>query len=472
MTSVKEDKMSHSQFALLKTRRFAPLFVAQFLGAFNDNVFRNALVMLITFYAADQVSMDPRILVTAAAGIFMLPFFLFSALAGQIVDANEKSAYIRRLKKIEIGLMLIAALGFYLQSVSLLMVVLFLMGTQSAFFGPVKYSILPDHLQEDELIGGNAIVEAGTFLSILLGTIIGGILIMREGGMEIVSAIIVAMAALGYFSSRYIPVAKAAAPDLKVSYNIFTETWGIVRHAAGNKDVFLSIIGISWFWLVGFVFLSQFPVYGKDVIGGNEMIVTLFLTTFSIGIACGSLLCEKLLKGEVSGLYVPVGAFGMTASILLLWLVSPKTSVMVDEGGLIGIMEFLSNPQYCAVLVAMLLVSIFGGIYIVPLYAIMQSRSDRAHRSRTIAANNILNALFMVASSLLAMLMLSLNMRVVDIFLTVGIVNIPVGFLVRRIVKKRRIANEDINKMISAGQAKKRKTAGLPPKSAKRRKKS
>lgn len=471
MTSAKDGKMSHSQFALLKTRRFAPLFVAQFLGAFNDNVFRNALVMLITFYAAEKVSMDPRILVTAAAGIFMLPFFLFSALAGQIVDASEKSAYIRRLKKIEIGLMLVAALGFYLQSVSLLMVVLFLMGTQSAFFGPVKYSILPDHLHEDELIGGNAIVEAGTFLSILLGTIIGGILIMREGGMEIVSAIVVAMAALGYFSSRYIPAAKAAAPDLKVSYNIFTETWKIVRHAAGNKDVFLSIIGISWFWLVGFVFLSQFPVYGKDVIGGNEMIVTLFLTTFSIGIAVGSLLCEKLLKGEVSGVYVPVGAFGMTAAILLLWLVSPNGTAVVG-GELIGIMEFLSNPQYCAVLFAMLLVSVFGGIYIVPLYAIMQSRADKAHRSRTIAANNILNALFMVASSLLAMLMLSLNMRVVDIFLTVGIVNIPVGFLVRRIVKKRRAANEEINKMLSAPKAKKRKSAGAPPKSAKRRKKS
>jgi len=440
--------MSQSQFALLKTRRFAPLFVTQFLGAFNDNVFRNALVILITYYVADQVEMDTRILVTAAAGIFMLPFFLFSALAGQIVDSSEKSSYIRRLKKIEIGLMLVAALGFHLQSVNLLMTVLFLMGTQSAFFGPVKYSILPDHLHEDELIGGNAVVEAGTFLSILLGTIIGGTLVMREGGLDIVSVIIVAMAVIGYLASRSIPLAKAAAPDLKISYNIFVETWRIVRHTAGNKDVFLSIIGISWFWLVGFVFLSQFPVYGKDVIGGNEMIVTLFLTTFSVGIAIGSLLCERLLKGEVSGLYVPLGAFGMTAAILLLWLVSPKTVAVVDEAALIGITEFLSNPQYCAVLGAMLLVSIFGGIYIVPLYAIMQSRSDKAHRSRTIAANNILNALFMVASSLLAMGMLSLNMRVVDIFLTVGIVNIPVGFLIRRMVKNRRAANEDGNNAV------------------------
>lgn len=432
--------MSHSQFSLLKTKRFGPLFVTQFLGAFNDNIFKNALVILITYFAADKLSMDPRILVTAAAGIFILPFFLFSALAGQLVDAHEKSGFIRKIKLVEIGLMCLASIGFYLESVNLLMVVLFLLGTQSAFFGPVKYSILPDHLEEDELIGGNALIEAGTFLAILFGTILGGILILKAGGTMYVSAIVLAMAGIGYWSSRSVPEAKAADPDLKINYNIFTETWNIVKHTAGQKDVFLSIVGISWFWLVGFVFLSQFPVYGKEIFGGDEAVVTLFLTTFSIGIGLGSLFCNKLLDGEVSGVYLPLGSFGMSLAILFLWWVSPE-AVVVDENNLIGIAEFLASTQNIAVLLGMLLVSIFGGIYIVPLYAIMQSRCDATHRSRTVAANNILNALFMVLSAIATMLMLKMHMDIVDIFLVVGLVNVPVGFLVRRIVRIRRAAN-------------------------------
>ena len=432
--------MSHSQFSLLKTKRFGPLFVTQFLGAFNDNIFKNALVILITYFAADKLSMDPRILVTAAAGIFILPFFLFSALAGQLVDAHEKSGFIRKIKLVEIGLMCLASIGFYLESVNLLMVVLFLLGTQSAFFGPVKYSILPDHLEEDELIGGNALIEAGTFLAILFGTILGGILILKAGGTMYVSAIVLAMAGIGYWSSRSVPEAKAADPDLEINYNIFTETWNIVKHTAGQKDVFLSIVGISWFWLVGFVFLSQFPVYGKEIFGGDEAVVTLFLTTFSIGIGLGSLFCNKLLDGEVSGVYLPLGSFGMSLAILFLWWVSPE-AVVVDENNLIGIAEFLASTQNIAVLLGMLLVSIFGGIYIVPLYAIMQSRCDATHRSRTVAANNILNALFMVLSAIATMLMLKMHMDIVDIFLVVGLVNVPVGFLVRRIVRIRRAAN-------------------------------
>ena len=432
---------SQSQFFLFRTRRFTPLFMTQFLGAFNDNVFRNALVILITYFAAERLAVDPRILVTAAAGIFMLPFFLFSAVAGQIVDAHEKSAYIRRLKMIEIGLMLLAALGFYLENVTLLMTVLFLLGTQSAFFGPVKYSVLPDLLKEKELIGGNALVGAGTFLAILFGTIIGGIFILREGGTAYVSAVIILMAVVGYWFSRHIPVTKTADPGLKINFNFITETWRIVAFAMQKKDVFLSMIGIAWFWLVGFVFLSQFPVYGKDVIGGDEMVVTMFLTTFSIGIGLGALLCNKLLKGEVSSVYVPLGAFGISASILVLWLVSPAPAD--PDAELIGLAEFFRDPQHWAVLAAKLSVAVFGGLYIVPLYAIVQSRADPAHRSRTIAANNIINALFMVASSVMAMGMLAMEMRVVDIFLTVGIVNILVGFLVRRIVRERRAANAE-----------------------------
>jgi len=428
-----------SQFHLLKSRRFLPLFMTQFLGAFNDNVFKNALIILMTFMTAEQLGMDPRILVTAAAGIFILPFFLFSALAGQLVDKNEKSRFIWIIKLAEIILMLLATLGFYLENIYILMTVLFLMGTQSSFFGPVKYSILPDHLKKHELIGGNGLIEAGTFLAILVGTIFGGVLIMQEAGVYIVSAMVVFMSILGWWASWFIPHARPAAPHLKVNYNIVTETWSIIKRTKRKEDVFLSIIGISWFWLVGFTFLAQFPIFGKEVFGGNEHIVTLFLTVFSIGVAVGSLVCARLLKGEVSGTYVPYGAAGMSLFILLLWFVSPKT---IATGELIGISAFIAEPMNIAVLVCMGMIAVCSGIYIVPLYAIMQSRSEASHRSRTVAANNILNSFFMVIGALISMKMLEAEMRVVDIFLVVGLANIPVCFLVRYLVKKQQAKRE------------------------------
>jgi acyl-[acyl-carrier-protein]-phospholipid O-acyltransferase/long-chain-fatty-acid--[acyl-carrier-protein] ligase len=434
--------MSHSQFSLLKTRRFLPLFVTQFLGAFNDNVFKNALIIMMTYQAAEKVSVDPRLLVTASAGIFILPFFLFSAMAGQLADKFEKSRMIRIVKFIEIPLMAVAAIGFYLENYWLLMGVLFCAGTHSTFFGPLKYSILPDHLKEDELIGGNALVEAGTFLAILLGTIAGGVLILRDGGTTIVSLIITGTAITGWAVSRKIPLAPAAAKTLQLKFNFILETVRMIKQSMTERDVFLSIIGISWFWLVGFTFLAQFPIYAKDVVGADETIVTLFLTVFSVGIAIGSLICNKLLKGVVSGLYVPLGSFGMTAFIFILWFISPKTA---PPETLIGLAEFLSVPQNGLILFSLLGIAVFSGIYIVPLYAIMQTRCDQNRRSRTIAANNIMNALFMVGGAAVTMVMLKLNMQVTDIFLTIGIVNIPVAFLVRRIVRIRRAAKHSAN---------------------------
>lgn len=423
--------MPHSQFRLLTTKRFLPLFVAQFLAAFNDNVFKNALIILMTYKAGEKTGVDPRLLVTAAAGIFILPFFLFSATAGQLADKLEKAKLIRLIRLYEIPVMLLAGVGFFLENYWMLLGVLFCAGIMAAFFGPLKYSILPEHLKEDELIGGNALIEAGTFLAILLGTILGGILILRDGGIAIISATIMAVAVLGWLASRRIPEAQTGSAGLSIGTNFIGDTWRLVRQAMKEKNVFLSILGISWFWLVGFTFLAQFPVYASGVLGANETVVTLFLTIFSVGIAIGSLVCNRLLKGKVSSAYVPMGAWGMSAGIFLLWLVSPAA---IPHEGLIGFSQFITTVEGWLILASLLTVAISGGIYIVPLYTIMQTRCDKSLRSRTVAANNIMNALFMVAGAVITMLLLKLNVGVTEIFLIVGALNIPAAFLVRRII--------------------------------------
>ena len=304
--------MSNKQFSLFQTRRFLPLFVTQFLGAFNDNVFKNAMVVLIAWRFASAAGMDAQVMVTVAAGIFILPFFLFSATAGLLADKFDKTRLIRYIKLAEIIIMTTGAVGFYLGSIPILMTVLFLMGTQSTFFGPIKYGILPDQLNDDELMGGNALISAGTFLAILGGTILGTEVVLAEQGIIIISAVVITFAALGWLSSWYIPATRPAQPDLAISYNFVTQTWKILTHAAGQRDVFLCILGISWFWLVGATFLAQFPTFTKDVLGASVQVLTILLTTFSVGIAIGSLLCNRLLKGEVHATFVPLGALGMT----------------------------------------------------------------------------------------------------------------------------------------------------------------
>ncbi len=417
--------MHPDQSHLLKTRRFLPLFLTQFLGAFNDNVFKNALVILITYSVAEKAGLNAQILVTLAAGIFILPFFLFSATAGQIADKYDKARLIRIIKAVEIGLMIAAGVGFYLQNVYFLLTVLFLMGTQSSFFGPLKYGILPDQLHEHELIGGNALIEAGTFVSILIGTILGGLLILAEGGITLVSGMVLAVAVLGWVSSLSIPSTKAADPDITVRYNLFTETYRIIGHIRENKVVFRSILGISWFWLFGASFLSQFPTYGKDVIGGNEQVVTLFLTVFSIGIGVGSLFCNKLLKGEIVATYVPLGVLGMTLFTVDLYFASGN-GITAGGGELIGVSAFLAEFSSWRILFDLFGISVCGGIYIVPLYSLMQSRSEAEYRSRTIAGNNVMNALFMVVSALWITWMLAKDFKdfsVTEVFLTLAVVN-------------------------------------------------
>ena len=422
LTSIIRAHMEHNQFDLLKTRRFLPLFITQFLGAFNDNVYKNALVILITYVVAEKAGLNSQIMVTAAAGIFILPFFLFSATAGQLADKYEKAFLVRIIKLVEIVLMIGATVGFYMESVWVLMTILFLMGTQSTFFGPIKYGILPEKIKEDELIGGNGLIEAGTFVSILVGTLVGGLLILAENGVLMISGMVIFIAIIGWVSSFYIPEGRPAAPKLKVDYNFLRETWVIVSHAKQNREIFLSILGISWFWLVGATFLAQFPTYSKDIIGGNEQLVTLFLSVFTIGVGMGSLLCNQLLKGEVEATFVPLAIIGVTVFTVDLYFAS---QYMFTNGSveLIGAAAFLSHLSSWRILADMFMISVCSGIYIVPLYAIIQARSEPNYRSRIIASNNILNALFMVISAIGTVAMLTVGFNVNQVFLSIAILN-------------------------------------------------
>ena len=427
--------MSSEMFHLMKSRRFLPLFITQFLGAMNDNLFKSALVMLVTYQLADAAGVDGPVMVTVAAGIFILPFFLFSATAGQLADRYDKAQLSRFVKAAEVVIMTGAAAAFFSQNIWALMAVLFFMGAQSSLFGPVKYAILPQHLREDELIAGNAMVEAGTFLAILIGTIVGGLLILTDGGVLLISTLIVAVALLGYGASLMIPTAPAPDASLQISLNVFSATARMVRHAASRRDVFLSILGISWFWLVGATFLSQFPTFAKEVLSGDESVVTLFLSIFSIGIAIGSMLCNKLLKGVVTAKYVPFGAILMTLFMADLYFASTQvTSLLGANGELAGAMAFLSQPIGMRITADLLLVAISSGLYIVPLYAILQSRGDEAHRSRDIAANNIMNALFMVGSALAVTGLLASGMTVPGIFMVVAIANAGVALYICKLL--------------------------------------
>jgi acyl-[acyl-carrier-protein]-phospholipid O-acyltransferase / long-chain-fatty-acid--[acyl-carrier-protein] ligase len=424
--------MVSGQFNLLWQRRLLPLFITQFLGALNDNVFKNALVMLVTYRIAAENGPNSQVLVTMAAGLFILPFFLFSAIAGQLADSMEKSLLIRRIKMMEVAVMALGAVGLMLADVWFLFFVLFLMGSQSAFFGPVKYAILPDHLHKDELIGANALVEAGTFLAILLGTIGGGLTILTGNGSVVISVAIIALSVAGWLASRYIPQAPAADPGLILEKNILIETWRIMKLTAESRDIFLSILGISWFWLVGATYLTQFPTLAKGVIGGNEQVVTLFLAVFSVGIGVGSLLCNRLLAGEVSSRYVPMAALAM--ALFALDLVFASNHVVSVKGELIGVHAFLQHSANWRIVADLLFIAISAGIYIVPLYSILQSRSPESSRSRMIAGNNILNALFMVASALITLALFSSGFNVTDVFLFMAVANILVAIYICKLL--------------------------------------
>src|SRR6266851_1223464 len=421
--------MSDSPFALLQSRRFLPLFVTQFLGALNDNFFKNALVILVTYRLAEEAGLNGQILVTAAAGLFILPFFLFSATAGFLADKFEKRQLILAVKTAEIVFMAIAVAGFTSGHVALLLTVLFLMGVHSTFFGPIKYGILPAHLAPDELLAGNALIEAGTFLAILVGTILGGILILTPAGFAIVSAGLLAVAVAGLAAAFFIPPALPPSPELRIRLNFLADTWDMLGYAWRRRELLLAMLGISWFWLVGATFLNQFANLAKDIVGADENVFTLFLVAFVIGIALGSLLCNKLLAGTVSTRLVPLGALGISLFTIDLYYAS---AALAPAGALLGIGGFLGQPTGWRIVGDLVLIAICGGVFIVPLYTFLQAHSEESHRSRIIAANNIWNALFMVAAAIATVLMLKGGFTVPHVFLTLAIVNGAVALAIRR----------------------------------------
>ncbi len=424
--------MAHdNEFTLLQERRFLPFFVTQFLGAFNDNVFKNALIILIAFQIAASDPTRSNLLINLSAALFVLPFFLFSATAGQLSDKFEKSRYIRWVKLLEIAIMLGAAAGFMLNSVPLLIAMLFMMGFHSTLFGPVKYSIMPQHLRPEELIGGNAWIEMGTNMAILLGTMLGGILIAWPQGHLWVSCAVIAIAILGFLSSLAIPKAPPAAPDLKINWNPASETWNILKFSYQNFTVFQSVLGISWFWFLGSVYLAQLPNFTKLTLGGGEHVVTLLLTLFAIGIGVGSLLCERLSGRMVEIGLVPFGSIGLTVFGVDLFFATPASP---PQGELLGMLAFLAQPGSWRVLMDVVLIGVFGGIYIVPLYALVQQRSAPSHLSRVIAGNNILNAVFMVAAALIAVALLDQGLNIPQLLLVMAIFNAAVAVYVFALV--------------------------------------
>lgn len=401
------------QFELLKTRRFLPFFITQFFGAFNDNLFKNALIVLLTFKAASWTTLKPELLANMAAGVFILPFFLFSATAGQLADKYDKALFSRLVKLLEIGIMLVAGAGFALHSLELLMFTLFLFGMHSTLFGPVKYAILPQHLREKELVGGNALVEAGTFAAILIGTLIGGLLAGLDHGTVWITVGGLLVAVAGYLASRKIPDAPAPEPQLRLNPNLFSETWRNIAFARENRSVFLSILAISWFWLYGALYLAQFPAYTKYVLNGSETTVTLLLATFTVGIGIGSLLCERLSGKSLEIGLVPLGSIGLTLFGLDLIWASPA---LQHGSGSSTAMALLATPFMWRVLFDLCALGVFGGFFTVPLYALIQLRSNAAYRARIIAANNIMNALFMVAGALAAAALLSAGLSIPELF--------------------------------------------------------
>ena len=408
--------------SLLRQRRFLPYFLTQFLGAFNDNVFKNALVIILTYKIVSEHS---SILVNLAAVIFILPYFLFSPLSGQLADKYEKSMLIRRIKWVEIGIMSLGAVALWLNSIPALLVVLFLMGSQSAFFGPIKFSILPQHLKRSELMSGNALVEAGTFLAILFGTILGGLLAGLNQYIAPVSIAILTFSAIGLAVCHYIPTAAADKPELVIDRNPFTSGKQIFSGLASNRSNFYTAFGISWFWFFGATFLTQIPNFSREYLRGDPYVATLLMAMFSIGIGLGSFISSKISRGRVELGLVPLGAFGMTICGMYLGITEIQTINATTT-----VTDMLTTFSTLKVLMVFLLLAMCGGLYIVPMYAHIQSNTPPDYLSRNIAANNILNALLMVIAGIFAIVCFALGNTIQSLFVIVAIMNAVIGLFI------------------------------------------
>ncbi len=411
-----------SQFRLLSERRFLPFFGTQALGAFNDNVYKNTLVIIATYHAAQFTSIKPALLTNLAGGLFILPFVLFAGLAGQLSDKYDKVLVLRIVKVCEVGIMLLAGTGFASHNMPVLLAALLLMGAHSTFFSPAKYGLLPEVLVEDELVGGNALLEMGTFLAILLGTLLAGLLAER-GDLWLVITTLAGIAAAGLAFSLAIPRLRPAVPALALDWNLWRATFANLRAARRDPIVFLAVLGISWFWFYGVLVLAQVPLYAKQVLNGTEQVVTLLLVGFSLGVGAGSLLCERLSGRRLEIGLVPLGSLGLTVFGADIFFATPPT----PAGAPLAALEFLATHGAWRVVFDVVAVGVSGGLYIVPLYALINRRTPREVMSRVISANNVWNAIFMVAASLFGAVMLVRGVTIPALLLVCAILNFAVA---------------------------------------------
>jgi acyl-[acyl-carrier-protein]-phospholipid O-acyltransferase/long-chain-fatty-acid--[acyl-carrier-protein] ligase len=420
---------------LLRSRRFLPLFAVQFLGAFNDNVFKNAFLLLMTFKLAAKMGWSADNAVNAIGGLFIFPFLLFSAFAGQLADKLDKARLIRLTKLWEVIIMVAAGVGFAWEQPWALFAVIFAAGVQAAFFGPLKYGILPDHLRDDELMSGTGVIEMATFVAILLGTLLGGFLVAQAGGTTVVSAavpwVLLGIAGAGWAVSFFVPPAPATAAAFKIDANIFRETWRLISYARTQRGVFRTILGISWFWAVGFVWLNLLPPYVKYVLHSDDpRLATVFLTLFAVGIGLGSMLCNVLLRGTITARYVPAAGLGLSLFTFdFLW---------VSRG--VGATAFvLTSPVGLRICTDLAGLAVCGGLFSVPLYVIMTAWSEPSHRARNIAANNVVNALFMVGASIMAFALFKLGFNRLQVLGVMGGLNILVSAYIVTLVPESRL---------------------------------
>lgn len=421
--------MKNNQFALLNDKRFLPLFITQFLGAFHDNLFKNALVVLLLFGLAKGTGTDPKLLVTMAAGLFILPFVLFSAIGGQIADKYAKDKVIRVIKLVEITIAFIGMAALVSGSVVLSFVALFALGTQSAFFGPSKYSILPQHLKKGELMGGNALLNTGSFLAILSGTIVGTVIITTGHGKVAVGSLMIICAVLGYIASRFIPKTPANAPDLKIKYNPITQTAKIVVNAlTKDRVVRRAILGVAWFYALGGMFMAQFANYTEETLTGNEHVLAFFLVLFSVGIAIGGLLNNRLLKGRIEALYAPLSV--LMISVFSIDLYYASNHIVNMTGELLNLETFLKQLPHWRIVFDVSMIALCGGLFIVPLNTIIQHRTSDKDRARILAGSSIINALFIVASSIVSGYLIVQGWQIKEIFMAFAIVNVFVALYI------------------------------------------
>jgi 1-acyl-sn-glycerol-3-phosphate acyltransferase len=414
-----------SQFELLSQRRFAPFFWTQFLGAANDNIFKFAFTVLATYQSAKWGGLDPKIAGPFIGGLFILPFVLFSATAGQLADKYDKAMLTRLVKDLEIAFMLVIGAGFYFEMASFLFIGVFLMGCHSTLFGPVKFAYLPQHLHDSELTGGNGMIEMGTFTAILIGSMLGGFLVKQgDSGVHWVAGISFLVAVAGRLMAQYVPKSPPPEPDLKLNWNPATETWHNLKIAHKNPAVFNSLIGNSWFWFMGSIFLTSLTGFAKEVLGGDELVVLLLMGLFTAGIGIGCVLCEKMSGHKIEIGLVPFGSFGMTIFAVDLYFASKG---LKPGATLVGVWAFMQDWHHIRVMADLFLMAMFAGFFSVPLYAMMQARSEPAYRARIIAANNILNAVFMVVASIMAAVLLKSGLTLPQLYLVVGIMNLAVA---------------------------------------------